>query len=465
MPRKLPTPKLTLLYDEHRDAIAEALDKYTRPYARFTFAVTRLQEIFYLATRWKDPCILAYPWMKEVFGIMAHPFSAGARKRNAVRDPFEVDQVTYRMLHVCVKTSEWLAATERERLDYNSIFRADFAKVKSIVEKIAGALPEEWIKDDQYMKDGFWRFFFDLDESTGLYSFRDELPSALRDCCVECPYDKTVNLHLAEDDGRFNLAFVAIEGMYKCIRECTAHLRAGKANGHVWLSPQYLSAIFHPFSFRFLDATKPPPGIRTPLTFCHDMFDMIQRGIADWGDFIDALSEALPGSSVFMALTSSFNSMMSLFSGIFAFTDMAVPTGREKAAYQHELDRFTGLLERAGQELFEREAQAANPKQDGFTPEDRRRLRRIEQASVFNQTPTESQHAGNVRRQQVEYGAKLYRPSTKFKRGFSFAQAAKAAINSPDFRDAEGAYSLSEKKSLTQAIRRYVRRGESDPAT
>ena len=144
--------------------------------------------------------------VREHHGALVFQIAADG---NAVRDPFEVDQVTYRMLHVCVKTSEWLAATERERLDYNSIFRADFAKVKSIVEKIAGALPEEWIKDDQYMKDGFWRFFFDLDESTGLYSFRDELPSALRDCCVECPYDKTVNLHLAEDDGRFNLAFVA----------------------------------------------------------------------------------------------------------------------------------------------------------------------------------------------------------------------------------------------------------------
>ena len=108
---------------------------------------------------------------------------------------------------------------------------------------------------------------------------------------------------------------------------------------------------------------------------------------------------------------------------------------------------------------------AASAKKEGFTPEDRRRLCRIEQASVYSKTPTEAQHSSNVRRQQVKYGAELYRPSTRFKKGFSFVQAAKAAINSPDFRDAEGAYSLSEKKTLAQAIRRHVLRIKSAPDT
>ena len=73
--RAVPTPNVILLYDEHRDAVADAFAKYSRPYARFTFAVARLQQIFMLATRWKDPCILAYPWMKEIFRVAAHPFS------------------------------------------------------------------------------------------------------------------------------------------------------------------------------------------------------------------------------------------------------------------------------------------------------------------------------------------------------------------------------------------------------
>ena len=358
--RAVPTPNVILLYDEHRDAVADAFVRYSRPYARFTFAVARLQQIFMLATRWKDPCILAYPWMKEIFRVAAHPFSPEDIRKGVESDPLQVGQVTYRLLYVCVGMSEWLAATERERLDYHAIFREEFSIAKSIVEDVVAALPKDWIKDDQYMKDGFWRFFFDLDESTGRYSFRDEFPAALLDCCMSCPYDKTVNLHLAADDGRFHAALVAIEGMHQCIRECTAHLRGGKANGHVWLSPMHLSAILHPFSFQFLDLTKPPPGIQTPLTFCHDMFGMIQGGIADWADFIDALSEALPGSSVFMGLTSSFNSLISLYSGVFAFSDMSIPKGQEKTDYLHELNRFAGLLERAGQELFEREAQAAS---------------------------------------------------------------------------------------------------------
>ena len=358
--RAVPTPKVVLLYDEHRDAVADAFARYSRQYARFTFAVARLQQIFMLATRWKDPCILAYPWMKDIFRVAAQPFSQEDIRKGMESDPFEVGQVTYRLLHVCVGMSEWLAATERVRLDYHAIFREEFSIAKSIVEDVVAALPKDWIKDDQYMKDGFWRFFFDLDESTGRYSFRDEFPAALLDCCMACPYDKTVNLHLAADDGRFHSALVAIEGMHQCIRECTAHLRGGKANGHVWLSPMHLSAILHPFSFQFLDLTKPPPGIQTPLTFCHDMFGMIQGGIADWADFIDALSEALPGSSVFMGLTSSFNSLISLYSGVFAFSDMSIPKGQEKTDYLHELNRFAGLLERAGQELFEREAQAAS---------------------------------------------------------------------------------------------------------
>ena len=47
--RAVPTPNVILLYDEHRDAVADAFVRYSRPYARFTFAVARLQQIFMLA--------------------------------------------------------------------------------------------------------------------------------------------------------------------------------------------------------------------------------------------------------------------------------------------------------------------------------------------------------------------------------------------------------------------------------
>lgn len=93
---------------------------------------------------------------------------------------------------------------------------------------------------------------------------------------------------------------------------------------------------------------------------------------------------------------------------------------------------------------------------NGFTPEDRRRLQRIERASVYNDTTPEAQHKAQTRRQQVKYGASLYRPTTKYERGFSYIRAAKAAIDHDRFRNAQGAYSASETKSLAQAIRRHL---------
>ena len=74
--RAVPTPNVILLYDEHRDAVADAFVRYSRPYARFTFAVARLQQIFMLATWWKDPQG-ACPRLRA--GQTARPGSNGGR--------------------------------------------------------------------------------------------------------------------------------------------------------------------------------------------------------------------------------------------------------------------------------------------------------------------------------------------------------------------------------------------------
>ena len=112
----------------------------------------------------------------------------------------------------------------------------------------------------------------------------------------------------------------------------------------------------------------------------------------------------------------------------------------------------------AAQKALEGEAQKSNTPQkaDGFTDEDRKRLFRIEQVTIFGKTPNNAQIACNVRRNQVQYGAELYRRPTKYDKGFSYSRAAKAAIENPNFRNARGAYSHSEEKSLAQAIRRNL---------
>ena len=89
-----------------------------------------------------------------------------------------------------------------------------------------------------------------------------------------------------------------------------------------------------------------------------------------------------------------------------------------------------------------------------FTAEDRRMLRQIHRATVYGETPTEAQIAGDVRRRQVLYGAELYRPTSKYVKGVSSYAAAEKAIRAPQFSDVEGAYRISEKESLARAIRR-----------
>ena len=107
----------------------------------------------------------------------------------------------------------------------------------------------------------------------------------------------------------------------------------------------------------------------------------------------------------------------------------------------------------------------AAPSVCGFTAEDRRMLRQIHRASVFGETPTDAQVAGDVRRRQVLYGAKLYRPSTKCNKGFSSYRAADRAIRAPQFSGEEGAYSLSDRNALAKAIVREYRFPKSDSGT
>ena len=100
-----------------------------------------------------------------------------------------------------------------------------------------------------------------------------------------------------------------------------------------------------------------------------------------------------------------------------------------------------------------------------FSAEDRRMLRQIYRASVFGETPSEAQVAGDVRRQQVLYGAKLYKPSSKHVKGVSSYRAAEKAIRAPQFHDVEGAYTLAERDVLARAIRREYKFPRSDFGT
>ena len=79
--------------------------------------------------------------------------------------------------------------------------------------------------------------------------------------------------------------------------------------------------------------------------------------------------------------------------------------------------------------------------------------------------PADAQVAGDVRRQQVLYGVSLYRPPTKYDKGFSSYRAADKAITAPQFRDVEGAYSSGERRSLARAIVRESKNPKVDPAT
>ena len=110
-------------------------------------------------------------------------------------------------------------------------------------------------------------------------------------------------------------------------------------------------------------------------------------------------------------------------------------------------------------------ASSAEPKAAGFMPGDRRMLRQIHRASVFSEMPGDAQIAGDVRRRQVIYGVKLYRPPTKYDKGFSSYRAAEKAILAPQFREADGAYSLAEKNALAKAIVREHRFPKADSGT
>ena len=87
-----------------------------------------------------------------------------------------------------------------------------------------------------------------------------------------------------------------------------------------------------------------------------------------------------------------------------------------------------------------------------FTQHDRVILNQIHKASVFGEMPTDSQAAGNIRRQQIIYGAKLYMPSSGKSKGVSSLKAADCAISAPQFKDAPGAYSAKERRSLAKSI-------------
>ena len=89
---------------------------------------------------------------------------------------------------------------------------------------------------------------------------------------------------------------------------------------------------------------------------------------------------------------------------------------------------------------------------EGFTAADREMLEQIYRASVYGETPTYAQRAGDVRRRQIAYGVTLYKPSSRYVKGVSSYVAARQVVR--QFEDAEDAYSSDEIASLAKAIRR-----------
>ena len=102
---------------------------------------------------------------------------------------------------------------------------------------------------------------------------------------------------------------------------------------------------------------------------------------------------------------------------------------------------------------------------DGFTQHDRKVLHQIQQVAVYGNNPTDSQMAGNIRHEQVIYGANRYKPSSGKSRGYSAYRAATDAIKATEFKNKPGAYTIAEKSSLAQAIRREYNKGKADSAT
>ena len=94
-----------------------------------------------------------------------------------------------------------------------------------------------------------------------------------------------------------------------------------------------------------------------------------------------------------------------------------------------------------------------------------KKIDRIHDASVLGKEPSGSSLAGDVRQRQVEYGVKLYKPRSRHEKGFSSMRAAKMAINNPQFKDIDGAYTLPEAKTLSRAIQRAYKRKRFDFAT
>jgi len=90
----------------------------------------------------------------------------------------------------------------------------------------------------------------------------------------------------------------------------------------------------------------------------------------------------------------------------------------------------------------------------GFGDRDRKMLQETRDAACYGKMPSDKRRAGDVRHNQVVFGADLYRPSSKFAKGFSFRKAAAAAINDPQFKNSYGAYKMSEVSSLARAIAR-----------
>lgn len=116
----------------------------------------------------------------------------------------------------------------------------------------------------------------------------------------------------------------------------------------------------------------------------------------------------------------------------------------------------------------DKNAQARKKKdlsQDGFRDSDRRMLRDVLKAACYGKMPTDKRRAGEIRRMQAELGVSLYKPSSKFAKGFSLRKAAEKAIDDSRFKDVPGAYKMAEIGSLAKAIARKYKAQKENSGT
>ena len=339
--------KSKLPYDQYRQGVEEAkcADPVGVAIARIGFLELAVQ----LATRWKDPCLFGYPWVKSVFASLQFPGCGGRRF-----DPSDVNYITYKWTLLCKRSVEWLEATTNARVNFARMFGPEFAEAERRLREIVAELPENWIEDDNYMKAGAWRHFF-AEEGGGRYRPLTDLAKLLHDAFPEMPYDETVRLHMAEDDGRFESALFGLRALRATLCEITAALRKREPGAFRYFLPDTVRIILSPYAPLSLTCMAPPEGIGYPIDFAHKMHDEADASRQNWEDLVQALLFAAPESPVLLKIDTALMTFLQSYDLIFALLTPSPPTGEDAREYQRQLDRLTDILIEAGAALRDRE--------------------------------------------------------------------------------------------------------------